>query len=428
MVWSIFKKYLFKLNQNKNPDFTKSKVFCMMPWVHFHVTQQGTVTPCCQAPWQLEAAFGEINSSTISEIWNSTKIRSFRKNLYEGKLDSRCASCHFREKSGFTSLRQITNHNYQHKLKEAVESSKNNFKTLHPPVYFDIRFSNVCNLRCRICGPWSSSSWYNDGVALGMVNAQNSPITKAFKSTTAFFNELEQMIDSLEELYFAGGEPLVIDEHYQLLELLIRKNKTNVKLTYNTNFSSFKYKHYNIIELWKKFPKISIAASLDASGARGELLRKNLKWEEVIKNRKILLEELPHVEFLISPTINCYNVFHLPDFHKEWVNLNLIKVEDFIPTLLVKPIELNITTLPLEVKLNVRCKYEEHLKWIQSIRFVYEVKYQHMLKQFQNVIRLLEVDNETTMTSKFNEHYADLDKLRNEETTLVFPELLNLTK
>ena len=214
---SILKKIW---NPNKIKDILsleRSKTFCVMPWVHFHITQYGTVTPCCQAPWQEEQAFGNINKQHIGEIWNSPKIKSFRKTIIEGNVDKRCDSCFVREKSGFTSLRQITNAKFKHKRELVLESVKNRLVVKAAPVYFDIRFSNICNLRCRICGPWSSSSWYNDAVELGMTNKYSPAITQAFADTDKFFKEFEQIVDSLEELYFAGGEPLVIEEHYKVL-------------------------------------------------------------------------------------------------------------------------------------------------------------------------------------------------------------------
>ena len=239
---SIFNKIWSTTKIRNFEGLEKSNTFCIMPWVHFHITQYGTVTPCCQAPWQEEQAFGNINKQSIDEIWNNSKIKSFRKTILEGKVDKRCESCFVREKSGFTSLRQITNNKFKYKRELVLESAKNKLEVKEPPVYFDIRFSNVCNLRCRICGPWSSSSWYNDAVELGMTNRNCAAITQSFTDTNKFFKELEQILDSLEELYFAGGEPLVIEEHYKVLELLIAKKKTNVRLTYNSNFSSFKYK------------------------------------------------------------------------------------------------------------------------------------------------------------------------------------------
>jgi radical SAM protein with 4Fe4S-binding SPASM domain len=177
---SYFLKRLLGLNLiSSQSRLEQSKTFCIMPWVHFHVTQYGTVTPCCQAPWQEEQAFGNINKESINEIWQGEKIKQFRRTILAGKADKRCESCFKREKEGFTSLRKITNHKYKHKFDLALNTNKLGEIGSTPPVYFDIRFSNVCNLRCRICGPWSSSSWFSDAVKLGMIKEDANALTYA---------------------------------------------------------------------------------------------------------------------------------------------------------------------------------------------------------------------------------------------------------
>ncbi|MBI3519106.1 MAG: twitch domain-containing radical SAM protein [Bacteroidetes bacterium] len=399
----------------------KQDVFCIMPWVHFHVTQYGTVTPCCQAPWQQEHSFGNINESSIEEIWTNEKINLFRQNLKTGKGDKRCEQCYLKEKQGYTSLRQVANKKYSH-FNNIID------KPDSMPVYFDIRFSNTCNLKCRICGPWSSSSWHSDALKLGIIDENAKPLTYAFKNTNAFFEELFPLLNTAEEFYFAGGEPLVMQEHYDILEELIKQGRTNIQLTYNTNFSSFRYKNYHIFELWKQFKNINISASLDASGLRGELLRKNIDWETVIENRKLLKKELPHIEFTVSATLNAYNLMHLPDFHKEWVNLKLINVEDFIPTLLMNPKELNISNLPINYKQKAISAYLPHIDWIKSTTSVNKEKRHYMLNQFNNIITVLTKNKGEERAEDFIKHINNLDEIRNEKTLNIFSELKELFK
>ncbi len=420
----FFWNNILKPNKHKSVEsLEQSKTFCIMPWVHFHVTQYGTVTPCCQAPWQKEQAFGNINENSITEIWEGEKIKKFRKTILNGEKDTRCTSCFKREKEGFTSLRKVTNTKYKHKFDLALSTSKLGEIGNVPPIYFDIRFSNVCNLRCRICGPWSSSSWFNDAIQLGMIKQDANALTYAFKYTKMFFEQFEAQINSVEELYFAGGEPIMMEEHYQLLQLLLKHNRTDVRLTYNTNFSSFTFKNYNIFELWKQFKTISIAASLDASEKRGEFLRKNLNWKTVIENRKLIQKELPHIEFVVSATLNNYNVLHLPDFHKDWTAQGLIQVEDFIPTLLVTPKELSVMILPKEFKEKASHRYSEHLKWIQTIPSINSVKRDYMLVQFENIIKTLKANNDKEEVDLFRKNSNSMDKIRNEKTIDIFPEL-----
>lgn len=423
---SLLSKIFFKEKSLSIEQIQTNKTFCIMPWVHFHVTQYGTVTPCCQAPWQKEQAFGDINTQTIKEIWQGDKIKSFRKNMLEGKVDKRCEACFTREKNGFTSLRKVTNEKYKHKSDLVLSTNKMGEIDNVMPVYFDIRFSNVCNLKCRICGPWSSSSWFSDAVKLGMVKEDAKAMTYAFENKDLFFEQFREIIPNLEELYFAGGEPVMMEEHYTLLNLLIDHKRTNVRLTYNTNFSGFKYKHYDVFHLWKQFKTISIAASLDASERRGEFLRKNISWSDVVQNRQLILKELPHIEFIVSATLNIYNLMHLPDFHKEWVEQKLIMVEDFIPTLLVQPNALSVGILPNSFKDKATEKYKLHYDWILTQSFVNEEKHSYMLSQFQNILKVLSVSSESDMMELFRENSRAMDAVRVEKTLEIFPELSEL--
>ena len=130
----------------------------------------------------------------------------------------------------------------------------------------------------------------------------------------------------------------------------------HVRLIYNTNFSKTKFKDIDVFELWNKFDSVSIGASLDAEGARGELMRKGTKWDETVANRKRMLEVCPQVDFYISSTVGLVNALHVPDFHKNWVEQGLIKPQDFNFNLLQFPLWQRMDLLPQEFKEQVKQK------------------------------------------------------------------------
>ena len=401
----------------------ESKAFCIMPWVHFHVTQHGTVTPCCQAPWQAEHSFGDINQQSVPEIWDSKAIRAFRKTMIRDEKDNRCERCYIKEDSGWKSLRQITNEKYLHQLERVQATDRKGRVRDQAPIYLDIRFSNICNLKCRICGPWSSSQWFKDAVALGMVDPKSPSLTYATDQEDAFFAQLEALGPELEEIYFAGGEPLLMEQHYRLLDLLIEKGYTNLYLQYNTNFSTLKLKEVDVVEKWKHFRKVGIAASLDGMGPRGEYLRKNLNWEQVVANRKRLLEEAPNTEFFISPTLCIFNLLHIPDFHQTWVSEGFLHPEDFYPSLLVQPEPYNIRVLPEAIKAEARHKYQDHLKWLEAQTPNRPERLEECLKMYHNLLLHLDSADMSGLLPEFRERTAKLDKLRQESFVEVFPEL-----
>jgi radical SAM protein with 4Fe4S-binding SPASM domain len=118
-----------------------------MPFVYFHVAQNGKVTPCCQAPMEDDSKLGEINEGLIQEIWHGPKLESFCAQMLKGKTQSACRKCYEKEAMGWISLREITNEIYEVEINEFIRN-KFQASTYQQSVYFNIRFSNVCNLKC----------------------------------------------------------------------------------------------------------------------------------------------------------------------------------------------------------------------------------------------------------------------------------------
>ena len=144
----------------------KSKAFCIKPWVHLFISQKGTVGPCCLASWEKEETFGDVNEQTIEEIWNGTEMQKFRKTLMVDKKDARCWQCYENEENGLQSKRNVVNFLYADYLHWVKDTSRKGVAKSSKPIYWDIRISNLCNLKCRICGHHSSSSWHEDSKAL----------------------------------------------------------------------------------------------------------------------------------------------------------------------------------------------------------------------------------------------------------------------
>jgi sulfatase maturation enzyme AslB (radical SAM superfamily) len=157
-------------------------------------------------------------------------------------------------------------------------------------------------------------------------------------------------IPYLEQVYFAGGEPLIMKEHYFMLEKLIEAGKTDIRIQYNTNFSELAFKDKHVFEYWRHFKNVSVGASLDASGARAELMRKGANWQQTVENRQRMMAEVPHVDFYISATVSAMNVLHVLDFHREWVDLGLIDAKDFNINICQSPEWYRIDILPEKFK------------------------------------------------------------------------------
>lgn len=399
-----------------------SNAFCVMPWVHLHISSNGDMMPCCVAT----KPFGNIGSSKIKDVWNGDEINEFRKKLIDDIKSDGCKACYFTEASGSRSLRQHFNEVYSSRFLEIsrVERTSDS-KEAHPPIYWDIRLSNVCNFRCRTCYHGASSRWFDEAVKMGET-LSNKPIIRACDDLEAFYTQIEESIDCVEEIYFAGGEPLMMEEHYRILQILEAKNSFDKYLRYSTNFSKFTYKEIDVFKVWSKFKKVHVAASLDASGRRGELIRKEQNWDEVLRNRERMKQICPNVSFCVSVTVSALNIFHIPDFHRELVATNFISVDDFfINNLLHTPQFYNMQILPFEFKMKIKEKFEKHIEWVDAMTAEISAASRSELfqGQFKNCINYLFANDLSEYMPQFVSRCKQLDALRNEKTAEVFPEL-----
>jgi sulfatase maturation enzyme AslB (radical SAM superfamily) len=230
-------------------------------------------------------------------------------------------------------------------------------------------------------------------------------------------DQLMQHIDYVEQIYFAGGEPLMMDEHYAILEELERREMFHVRLIYNSNFTQVKLKDRYVFDYWKKFDSVSVGASLDAMGKHAEYIRKGTKWDVVEENRRRMLDTCPDVDFYISPTLSIMNAMHITDFHKDWVEKGLLKHQDLNINVLQDPMHYRIDIAPEHYKDKIRAKFQEHVKWLEG-----HDQLQRATSGFNSAINFLDTSN-TQYLDEFWRKTKQLDAIRNENIFDYIPEL-----
>jgi len=407
---------LSDLTERERHLLTESKTFCMYPWTHLHVYPTGDVQPCCHAEhWA--GNFGDAKKQTMKELWSSGKMKRLRADMLNEVESKACGRCYEQEANGFFSGRQSSNKHFGHLIKKGTD--------IDPPfqmAYWDVRFSNLCNLSCRSCGHMFSSSWYQDQVALhgsGHANI-NTAMFYAGRHEMDMYEQLIEHIDYAEQIYFAGGEPLTMKEHYMILDELESRKMFDTKLLYNTNFTKNKLKDKTIFDYWAKFKNVAVGASLDAMGPRAELIRNGTKWSEVEYNRQQLLERCPHVDFYISPTMSIQNVLHIPDFHRDWVERGWLKPMDLNVNILQDPAWLRIDIATDRYKDLIREKLQAHIEWLKP---------QDVLGRatmgFESALKYLNGDRQDQLPMFWKKMNA-LDKIRNQSTLEIIPELNEL--
>jgi len=234
-------------------------------------------------------------------------------------------------------------------------------------------------------------------------------------------DQLLEHIDYVEQIYFAGGEPLTMDEHYVILDELEKREMFHVRLIYNTNFTQIKLKDREVFDYWKKFDSVSVGASLDAMGPRAEYIRKGTKWSAVEENRRKMMEICPDVDFYISPTVSIMNAIHVVDFHRDWVEKGLIQAQDLNINILQDPPHYRIDIATEEYKQLIRFAYKDHLYWLKG-----RDKLNRATTGFQSALKFLDANDNSHLLEDFWEKTMELDEIRNECIYDYIPELESL--
>jgi organic radical activating enzyme len=395
--------------------------FCIIPWIHMHTWADGSTYPCCLAA--IDSKLGNTNEKSFTELWNSDLMKDLRLNMIADKPSRTCVRCYEHEKAGTESLRMTKNRDFKHKFDRVeLTNDDGSLDEIHM-AYFDIRFSNICNMRCRTCGPVFSSLWAQDAVKMGMIEPTHPKVLKVKQDINELWDDVVQWIDTIEDIYFAGGEPLIMDEHYKILEHLIDIGKTDINISYNTNFSKLTYKNKDVIELWKHFSNVKLNASLDAMGERAECMRKGTVWKDIETNRLRVMEEAPHVEFKLSSTISVLNAQHILDFFEDWLEKDWVKIYHLDINLLLDAEHNRAQILPEQVRINIQRNIDKFLEKYNVKEADSHGRTYHGLVGFKNFLS----DGKTHLIPEFLKWSNLLDSVSGDNLFQAFPELNILT-
>lgn len=406
------------LTDKQQHQLMHSKTFCMLPWIHLHGWPDGRAYPCCLG--KAEYPVGNLKTQTMQEVWNAEPMREIRRNMLDDKPSRECSDCYEQESHGFASMRNNSNKSFGHLINDLELTEEDG---THPEMkyrYWDVRFSNICNLKCRSCGSIFSSRWHDDDVKL-WGKPLRPRVQFAGRTDMDIWEQMQPHVPFLEQIYFAGGEPLIMEEHNRILKMLIATGNTKVRLIYNTNLTELKYKKESVTELWKHFPTVCVAASLDDMGDRAAVIRSGTDWADIEENIREIKRECPHIDFMISPTLSLMNIWNFVNFHRYMIDSGFIEPKDFNLNILQGPECYRIDLLPTEIKLEFKKQFEEHVKWLGSRDTLHRAT-----GGFEGAIKfMMETDN-SHLLPKFWYAVTDLDWSRKESLMSVVPELARL--
>lgn len=403
------------LTDDQRTKLIDSDVFCMIPWVHLHAWPDGRAYPCCLA--KAAHPVGNFKQNSMREIWNDEPMREMRRNMLADRPCKECGDCYEQESAGFASMRNNSNKSFGHHIAEIDETLPDGSLPDMKLHYWDVRFSNICNLKCRSCGSIFSSRWYDDDVKL-WGKPLRPRVQFAGRHEEDVWEQMQEHIPHLDQIYFAGGEPLIMEEHNRILKLLIEKGNTRVRLIYNTNLTELKFKRESVLDLWKHFPTVCVAASLDDMGDRAAIIRSGTDWADVEQNIRDLKEQCPHIDFMISPTLSMMNIWNFVPFHRYMVESGLIAAKDFNLNILQGPDNYRIDMLPMDLKLKFKQEFEQHIEWLRPIDTI-----QRAVGGFEGAIKFMMATDNTHLLPNFWDAVDDLDWSRKESLISVVPEL-----
>mgnify|MGYP000902882739 CR=1 FL=1 len=403
-------------------EFKDNGVVCVMPWLHLHVSTTGNAYPCCVSDYSQPV--GNIRNDKINTIANSEKMCSIRKNMLEGKQSSICSWCYQNEEVSNHSFRKTSIENFGHHFDDLVyHTEKDGSIPEFRMRYLDVRFSNICNFKCRTCGVEFSSQWAQENKNLGL---HDSEIIQKADQTNSTLEQILEHVPNMEEAYFAGGEPLITDEHYIILEELIRTGAyKNVKLRYSTNMSNLKYKKYDLFEMWKWFPRLEISVSVDHYGERAEYIRTGTDWGVIENNIKDIRQKLPHnIDWQFNTVVSIFNYNTLGKVYEYLVDAGLKAPTDNVTVSnCLTPTEFNPQSLPRHLKDIANKHVDLYAKRFKVIKKDWSYQALESAYKFVNKKDLWEQNKDL-----MQKNILRLDTIRNTQFVDTFPELADLMK
>lgn len=287
--------------------------FCVLPWVSLETSPIGTVRPCCLAEDEITDAEGNkysLLTADLNEVHNSDYMHKLRQQFLDGEKPQTCRKCWNEERSGRTSKRMHTLNRLEHIVTDTEWTAD-----AKPLVFIDFKLGNICNLKCRICGSWSSSTFAAEEVQFEGKDSFHYQMLKDGawpRRNQKFWTEIDKLMEQVRYLEFTGGEPFMIKEHFQLLQRMVDRGIAhNVEIHYNTNGTHFP-EHAE--EIWKHFKLVEIAFSIDDVDERFEYQRANAIWSEVNTNMdrfEEMRDRNTNIQLQVCSTVNVFNVMYL---------------------------------------------------------------------------------------------------------------------
>jgi len=457
-------KDLIAMVQNTIAEKT-TPTFCALPWIHMATRPNGDMRLCCSANASgagsdhtvglVKQENGDpinFNTTTPMEAWNSDYMKSVRTTMMEGAVPASCTKCFAEESQGVVSKRLWETGTWMERglaVEDLLNDTGKDGTYKEELQYLDLRLGHTCNIKCVMCSPHDSSKWVKDWKVLEpqledpevkrQMQWDKAAFNNKWHENEIFWDQLYKQIPNLKEVYFAGGEPLMIAEHKKFIEEIVRSgHNKHIRLRYNTNGILV---DQDLIELWKHFDLVKVGVSIDAAGPRNNYIRYPTDWATVERNLHMLDSTPDNIRPSIATAIQIFNIKHLPDFI-HWKNTqNFRKVNTEIIKgvkaggglvnmhLLYIPTFMSIQILPKEDKAEIRelfAKFKSYLYDFYTKDPVFWEQNPYGWRRWEAILNHMDAQDNSHLLPGFKEYVNKLDAIRGVNAKDVFPELAHL--
>ena len=367
------------------------------------------------------------NTQNLSQIddlpkaLNTTWIQKVRQSLINGTFPETCKRCEREENSGIQSTR-LTSNRISPSLLAELQKSGRLESTPSDLISLEIRFGNLCNLKCRMCNPYASSKWIGDWEKIHGPSEEINQLKKIdwFKQPKTWDN-LKSILPSLEMIYITGGEPLLIKEQIALLKACVEEgHASRIQLNYHTNLTR---PPDEFVQYWKHFRKVSLFLSVDGVGKIDEYIRAPMDWPEGEKNLAAfdqVAKQFPNIQPEIHMCYQAYNAFEIPQLFELLKNYPSILQIPYI-NLLDRPNNLNIRILPAEVKAEVK---DSILSYLEQNRNQFDHHHPAINKNLKKVTATIEymlAEDWTDLLPSFWQVTEQMDRVRQQSAEDTIP-------
>ena len=442
------------------PRSKENPSFCIDPFIHLATRPLGIVKTCCNTDMQI----GDLNNDDLEALWNSDYIKDIRLKMLKGEKVKNCKRCYIEERVGFESKRIKQNRKFHNLINKAISNIKPDGSMPNEIKFLDLRYGIKCNLKCVICDNTNSSQWISDQKKI-YPKMQNHLMKNYYKQFNInvkaqsdwyknpviqkqIFNQLKHV----EHLYFAGGEPLIIDEHYKVLEECITLGYAgNIELRYNSNATVWKD---NLFDLWKNFKTVSFCFSIDDIYQRNDYIRYPSKWKKTEESLRFFDQKAPdNVSIIITCSVQILNVYYIPDFIVWFFYQSFKRIRDIQFHLVYYPPQLSPKVMPTFYKEKLFQKYDkflsayrrgeitDYVKDNETFRFkkpqfsdnhkrklFQEIFNIHLIERLKSILRFIESESQSYLLPALKEYLQLLDNRRGTSFRKVFPELNEMFK